>query len=102
VAAAELIKPLAGIIKRLGVHRAGEFAKDDAHPITGNSRERFMTRIDIGRLAFVLCLSAAVLTACGRKGDLDLPGGGQPVVKTIKGKKVEQVEDRPFVLDPLL
>lgn len=61
-----------------------------------------MTRIDIGRLAFVLCLSAAVLPGCGRKGDLDLPGGAKPVVKTVDGKKVEQVEDRPFVLDPLL
>ncbi len=70
--------------------------------ITGNSRERLMTRIDIGRLALVLCLSAAVLTACGRKGDLDLPGGANPVVKTIDGKKVEQVEDKPFILDPLL
>ena len=61
-----------------------------------------MTRIDIGRLALVLCLSAAVLTACGRKGDLERPGGAQPVYKTINGKKVEQIEDRPFVLDPLL
>ena len=61
-----------------------------------------MTRIDIGRLALVLCLSAAVLTACGRKGDLDLPGGAKPVFKTIDGKKVEQVEDRPFILDLLL
>ncbi|HSX74258.1 MAG TPA: lipoprotein [Shinella sp.] len=61
-----------------------------------------MTRIDIGRLALVLCLSAAVLAACGRKGDLDLPGGATPVVKTIDGKKVEQVEDKPFILDPLL
>lgn len=61
-----------------------------------------MTRIDIGRLALVLGLSAAVLTACGRKGDLDPLGGAQPVVKTINGKKVEQVEDRPFILDPLL
>ena len=62
-----------------------------------------MTRIDIGRLALVLCLSAAVLTACGRKGDLDLPGGAKPVFKTTAdGKKVEQVEDKPFILDPLL
>ena len=61
-----------------------------------------MTLSDIGRLAFVLGLSAAVLTACGRKGDLDLPGGAKPVYKTIDGKKVEQVEDKPFVLDPLL
>ena len=61
-----------------------------------------MTRIDIGRLALVLCLSATVLAGCGRKGDLDLPGGAKPVNKTVNGKQVEQVEDRPFVLDPLL
>lgn len=61
-----------------------------------------MTRIDIGRLAFVLGLSAAVLAGCGRKGDLDLPGGAQPVYKTVDGKKVEQVEDKRFILDPLL
>lgn len=61
-----------------------------------------MTRIDIARLALVLGLCAAVVTGCGRKGDLDLPGGAKPVVKTVNGKKVEQVEDRPFLLDPLL
>ena len=62
-----------------------------------------MTLSDIGRLALVLGLSAAVLTACGRKGDLDLPGGAKPVFKTsADGKKVEQVEDKPFILDPLL
>lgn len=60
-----------------------------------------MTRIHIGKVALVLCLSAAVLTACGRKGDLERPGA-QPVYKTINGKKVEQVEERPFLLDPLL
>ena len=68
---------------------------------TGISRERFMTRIDTGRLALVLCLSAAVLTACGRKGDLERPGP-QPVYKTINGKKVEQIEEKRFILDPLL
>ena len=61
-----------------------------------------MTGIDIGKLAFVLGLSAAVLTACGRKGDLDVPGGAQPIVKTVDGKEVRQVEDKPFILDPLL
>jgi predicted small lipoprotein YifL len=65
-------------------------------------QERFMRPIDIGRLTLVLCLSAAVLSACGRKGDLDLPGGAKPAAETIDGKKVEQVEDRPFLLDPLL
>jgi predicted small lipoprotein YifL len=70
-------------------------------PDTRISRECSMTRIDIGRLALVLCLSAAVLTACGRKGDLERPGP-QPVYKTIDGKKVEQVEEKRFILDPLL
>ncbi len=60
-----------------------------------------MTRIDIGKLALVVCLSAAVLTACGRKGDLERPGV-QPAVTTVDGKKVEQVEDKRFLLDPLL
>lgn len=61
-----------------------------------------MTRIDIGRLFFVLALSAVALAGCGRKGDLDLPGGQKPVFKTVNGKQIEQVEDQPFVLDPLL
>jgi predicted small lipoprotein YifL len=61
-----------------------------------------MTRIDIVRLALVLGLSAAVLSACGRKGDLEVPGRPQPVTKTINGKQVEQPEDRSFILDPLL
>ena len=60
-----------------------------------------MTRIDIGRLALVLCLSAAVLTACGRKGDLE-PPANKPVVKTIDGKPVEQGGEKRFFLDPLL
>ena len=57
--------------------------------------------IDIGRLALVLCLSAAVLTACGRKGDLE-PPATKPVVKTIDGKPVEQGGEKRFFLDPLL
>lgn len=60
-----------------------------------------MTRIEIGRLALVLGLSAAMLAACGRKGDLDPPGGVRPAAKSADGK-TEQVEDRPFILDPLL
>ena len=60
-----------------------------------------MTRSDIGRLALVLGLSAAVLTACGRKGDLE-PPANKPVVKTIDGKPVEQDGEKRFFLDPLL
>ena len=48
-----------------------------------------------------LALAALVLAGCGRKGDLDVPG--TPVVdQNDASKKVEPVEDRPFVLDPLL
>jgi predicted small lipoprotein YifL len=41
-----------------------------------------------------------VLAGCGRKGDLDVPGA-PPTVKTEPGVK-PKVEDRPFLLDPLL
>ncbi|MDX3929722.1 MAG: lipoprotein [Shinella sp.] len=53
----------------------------------------------------VLCLSGSLLSACGRKGDLEVPGG-VPITKqereaAAKNNK-QDVEDRPFVLDPLL
>lgn len=41
-----------------------------------------------------------VLTGCGRKGDLDVPGA--PAVKQTDQKAKPKVEDRPFFLDPLL
>ena len=40
-----------------------------------------------------------ILSGCGRKGDLDVPGA-PPQAKNDKAKP--KVEDRPFVLDPLL
>lgn len=48
-----------------------------------------------------LALAALALSGCGRKGDLDVPG--TPAVdQNNASKKAAPVEDRPFVLDPLL
>ncbi|MCB1445362.1 MAG: lipoprotein [Rhizobiaceae bacterium] len=48
-----------------------------------------------------LALVSLTLAGCGRKGDLDVPG--TPVVdQNNASKKAAPVEDRPFVLDPLL
>jgi predicted small lipoprotein YifL len=41
-----------------------------------------------------------VLSGCGRKGDLDVPGAAPVKQSDPKAKPV--VEDRPFFLDPLL
>jgi predicted small lipoprotein YifL len=42
------------------------------------------------------------LSGCGRKGDLDVPGA-QPVKQTDPSVKVKpKVEERPFILDPIL
>ena len=49
----------------------------------------------------VLALVSLVLAGCGRKGDLDVPG--TPVAdQNNANKKPDPVEDRPFLLDPLL
>ena len=49
----------------------------------------------------VLALASLTLVGCGRKGDLDVPG--TPAVdQNNANKKAAPVEDRPFVLDPLL
>ena len=49
----------------------------------------------------VLAFASLALAGCGRKGDLDVPG--TPVVdQNNANKKAAPVEDRPFVLDPLL
>ena len=60
-----------------------------------------MTLKTTARLALVLVLSATVMTACGRKGDLDVPGTAA-ADQNNANKKAAPVEDRPFVLDPLL
>jgi predicted small lipoprotein YifL len=62
----------------------------------GNAMSRSLT-LPLAALA----LAALVLAGCGRKGDLDAPG--TPVVdQNNANKKVEPVEDKPFMLDPLL
>jgi len=48
-----------------------------------------------------LALTTLVLSGCGRKGDLDVPGTPAAEQNTAKQKK-EPVEDRKFFLDPLL
>ena len=55
-----------------------------------------------GRMVLALALAGTMLASCGRKDDLDAPGAG-PVVKRADGTTAKQdVEDRPFLLDPLL
>jgi predicted small lipoprotein YifL len=61
--------------------------------------------VHLARLAVVLCLAGTVVVGCGRKGDLDRPS--TPVEEQNKRrsgteKPAQPVEDRPFVLDPLL
>lgn len=41
-----------------------------------------------------------VLSGCGRKGDLDVPGA--PPMKQSDPKAKEKVPERPFFLDPIL
>jgi predicted small lipoprotein YifL len=51
-------------------------------------------------LSLLLAASLA-LSACGRKGDLDLPS--TPVDQQNKrDSKLPPVADKPFILDPLL
>ncbi|UVC08279.1 lipoprotein [Rhizobium sp. TH2] len=48
-----------------------------------------------------LALATLILSGCGRKGDLDVPG--TPVAEqNVNKTKKEPVEDRKFFLDPLL
>ncbi|CAN7655857.1 LPS translocon maturation chaperone LptM [Rhizobium sp. LjRoot254] len=48
-----------------------------------------------------LALAVLMLSGCGRKGDLDVPG--TPVAEqNSTTQKKEPVEDRKFFLDPLL
>lgn len=49
----------------------------------------------------VLALATLVLSGCGRKGDLDVPGTPVAEQNSTQQKKAP-VEDRDFVLDPLL
>jgi predicted small lipoprotein YifL len=57
------------------------------------------------RTALVLGLAGIVVVGCGRKGDLDRPSTPveqQNVRKSDSAKKQDAVQDRPFLLDPLL
>ena len=49
----------------------------------------------------LLALAMLILAGCGRKGDLDVPGTPAAELNSTQQKK-EPVEDRKFVLDPLL
>lgn len=59
--------------------------------------------MDVSSLRFfgaVLLTACLGLSGCGRKGDLEIPGATPPVQNQIVTKPV--VEDRPFLLDPVL
>jgi predicted small lipoprotein YifL len=88
-------------MRRIRVHKRIPLLLSVAHPIeTAFGAANRMTFKTTARLAFVLVLSATVISACGRKGDLEVPGAASSK-PAEKGKK-QQVEDRPFLLDPLL
>nr|WP_026616311.1 lipoprotein [Ensifer aridi] len=64
-----------------------------------------MTFSKAARFALLLVIPGLVLAGCGRKGDLDRPGANTPInTKTPTGtpEPRQRVEDRPFLLDPLL
>lgn len=64
-----------------------------------------MTFTKAARLALLLAIPGLVLAGCGRKGDLDRPGAATAInTKTPAGtaKPQQTIEDRPFLLDPLL
>jgi predicted small lipoprotein YifL len=65
-------------------------------------------RTFLAPVIFMAC-AGLVLSGCGRKGDLDVPGA-PPTAKTDNSlsststtpKPKPKVEDRPFILDPIL
>ena len=64
-----------------------------------------MTLTKVARVALLLAIPGLVLVGCGRKGDLDRPGATTSInTKTPAGtaEPKQPVEDRPFLLDPLL
>ena len=48
----------------------------------------------------ILCLAAASLTACGRRGPLEAPSATANPSAT--DEKAADVEDKPFILDGLI
>ncbi|MDO9417443.1 LPS translocon maturation chaperone LptM [Pararhizobium sp.] len=64
-----------------------------------------MTRNTV-RVAFILAVAGLALAGCGRKGPLETPARGQslwvtPEEGAVPAEKPD-VEDKPFLLDPLL
>ena len=53
------------------------------------------------RTAFLVLAMASVLSACGRKADLDPPGAPQQP-GTSTEEAAPETRDRPFILDGLL
>ncbi|MCV9967550.1 lipoprotein [Pararhizobium sp. BT-229] len=56
-------------------------------------------------LIAALAIAGLALSGCGRKGDLDRPGSSAPINTKAAPGTVEQketVQDKPFLLDPLL
>ena len=92
-------------MRRIRVHKRIPLLLSVAHPIeTAFGATNRMTLKTTARLAFVLVLSATVISACGRKGDLERPGAASINTTAPAGtaKPQQTAADRPFLLDPLL
>ena len=50
----------------------------------------------------ILCLAAASLSACGRRGPLDAPSAAANPPAAGEKAAEPQVEDKPFILDGLI
>ncbi|MDH6267660.1 putative small lipoprotein YifL [Rhizobium sp. SG_E_25_P2] len=78
---------------------AGFFANQDGSQFQGSAMSKTLS---VRFLSIALLISAGLaLSGCGRKGDLETPGQTEPVQKPKAGEKAK-IEDRPFILDPLL
>lgn len=61
-----------------------------------------MTVRTIVAMLVVAGLGATVLSGCGRKGPLDVPGVVDKNGKPVSTTKQPPVKDRHFLLDPLI